>query len=329
MKDNQSNQALICGFCVNQDGSVQNLQWEDLLAQPEPQAEQLRWIHLNREVSDVQSWLRFHQNIDELVANALLQEDTRPRIVAHHDGYLLNLRGVNLNPGQDPEDMISLRIWATPGQVITTRARRVMATEDLRDRFLAGDPPRTTGSLIAFLTQRLVARIGPVVADLDEQVDALEEQILTDTRQTSKANIGRFRRTVLNLRRYIAPQREALAGFIRDGESILNDTERYQLRDTHDVVVRLAEDLDLIRERALFLQEQLVEERAEAMNERLFVLAIISAIFLPLGFVTGLFGVNVGGVPGVDHPLAFTLLCAAMLLFSVGIVIAFRRMKWI
>ena len=92
---------------------------------------------------------------------------------------------------------------------------------------------------------------------------------------------------------------------------------------------RTAEALDLIRERALLLQERLVEQRVDGMNDRLFVLAIISVIFLPLGFVTGLFGVNVGGMPGVDNAGAFIVLCLSMIIFSVIIVVMFCWRKWI
>lgn len=324
-----NDESLICGFNVSSDGLVEVLNWHEVVVNRPTQPGALRWIHLNRGSTDVQEWLAHNNQLDSLIVGALLQEDTRPRIVKHHEGYLLNLRGVNLNPGENAEDMISIRLWVTADLVISTRARRVLAAEDLRERFIAGKPPKSSGELIAFITHRLVLRIAPVVAELDDKVDTLEEKLLDGELSTNKANIGQFRRTVLALRRYIAPQREAIASFLRDSDGFLNVDEQHQLRDTHDAIIRVAEDLDLIRERALLLQEQLVEERAEAMNDRLFVLAIISAIFLPLGFVTGLFGVNVGGMPGVDHPYAFAALCLFMLTFSIATAIIFRWKKWI
>lgn len=320
--------ALICAFKINSDGVAEQLAWADIKSSVSSD-DSMRWIHLNRESSCVQEWLMLQSDLDATVVNALLQEDTRPRIAKHDSGFLLNLRGVNMNPGESAEDMVSLRLWATRSLVISTCARPIMAAEDLKERFTAGRAPTSTASLIAYLASRLVARIGPVVAELDEQVDALEDSLLPGDASTSKADIGRFRRTVLTLRRYIAPQREAIAGFLRDSDGFLSGDDQNQLRDTHDAVVRMAEDLDLIRERALLLQEELVEIRAEAMNDRLFVLAIISAIFLPLGFVTGLFGVNVGGMPGVDSPVAFAILCVGMAGLSVGIVLLLIWRKWI
>jgi zinc transporter len=270
-----------------------------------------------------------NDQLDSLIVGALLQEDTRPRIVKHHDGYLLSLRGVNLNPGENAKAMISLPLRVTSDLLISTCARRVLAAEDLKERFINGKPPSSTGELIGLITHRLVSRIAPVVAELDDKVDTLEERLLDGERDSNKTHIGQFRRTVLTLSCYIAAQREAIASFLRDSNGFLTLDEQHQLRDTHDAIVRVAEDLDLIRERALQLQVQLVEERAEAMNDRLFVPAIISADFLPLGFVTGLFGVNVGGMPGVGHPSAFAFLCLFIVVFSVTLVIIFRLKKWI
>ncbi len=85
----------------------------------------------------------------------------------------------------------------------------------------------------------------------------------------------------------------------------------------------------MVRDRALLLQEQLVEERAEAMNTRLFVFSVISSVFLPLGFITGLFGVNVSDMPGKDSPAAFAFLSIGTAVFFLGIVWLFRRLKWL
>ncbi len=320
---------LVHGFGVDQAGQYQALSWEDISSQSDAFPDSWRWIHLNRESAEAQRWLNEHCASDNAVSNVLLQQDSRPRITKHLDGYLINLRGVNTNPGAEPEDMIALRIWATPKLVISTRARPVLAAEDLKETFIAGNPPSSSGAIIAYLAHRLVSRIGPVVSELDEGVDALEEEILDARKNSLRSTLSGLRRTALSLRRYIAPQREAIAGFLRESNSFLTEDEKHHLRETHDTVVRVAEDLDLIRERAMLLHEQLVEERAEAMNSRLFILAIVSAVFLPLGFITGLFGVNVGGMPGVDSPAAFYILCGSIGLFSIAIIWIFWRMKWI
>jgi zinc transporter len=321
--------ALIFGFTVGEDGAVTELDWSALQLLDLSKPKQWCWIHLNRLSEETAGWLNLLVNPDAWVLNALLQDDTRPRIVPHSNGYLLNLRGVNLNPGASPEDMISIRMWATKRYAITTRSNRILAAEDIRDQMRAGKGPSSSGALIASIARRLVSPMGHVVANLDEQVDELEDTLLNRASPASKTRISSFRRMVLTLRRYLAPQREAIASFTRDETDFLSTEDKHFLRDTQDTLTRLTEDLDLIRERALLLQEQLVEERAEEMNERLFVLAVLSAIFLPLSFVTGLFGVNVGGMPGVSSQFAFAILCVFILVVAIFILWYFRRKKWI
>ena len=64
------------------------------------------------------------------------------------------------------------------------------------------------------------------------------------------------------------------------------------------------------------------------MNKTMYVLSIVAGIFLPLGLLTGLLGINVGGIPGTEHPLAFMLVCVLLLIIAGGLVWLFKRMKW-
>jgi len=320
---------LIYGFCVSDTQSITQLDWEHLESTMWPQDCQWRWLHVDREYAGLKDWLELQEGTTETVVNAMLQIDTRPRVIAHNNGFLLNLRGVNLSPGSMPEDMVSLRLWVTENQVVSTCARRVLAAEDLRDAFLANSAPGTVSGVVSFITDRLVGRIDPVVVKLQEELDEMEEKLLNENEKPNASQLISFRRSVLGLRRYIAPQRDALIELIKHEDSVLIDNDRHQLCDSLDWLIRLAEDLDLIRERAMLQHEQLVAERTDAINDRLFVLALISAVFLPLSIVAGLFGVNIGGMPGANNPYGFIILCAAMALLAVVIVVIFRRMKWI
>jgi zinc transporter len=79
----------------------------------------------------------------------------------------------------------------------------------------------------------------------------------------------------------------------------------------------------------MVLQDQLTDQRAEEMNRNMMVLSVVAAIFLPLGFLTGLFGINVGGMPGVDNPVAFWLVAAGCGLIGLALLILFRMKKWL
>lgn len=328
MRDTADN-PLIFGYEFDQAGLARRLTWDDIVSGSAARPGVRRWLHLNRLSPAVHAWLNGDSGIDDVIDQALLQEDTRPRCLAHEGGLLINLRGVNLNEGSDPEDMIAIRIWMSAEVVVSLRAFHIRAAQDLSERIMAGEVPESSGAIVTYLAGRLTDRIEPVISDLDQQADEFEEIILSSGDALPKSALSSFRRKVLTLRRYIIPQRDALAQMVREGEALFSRSQALQLREIADRVTRIGEELDTIRDRSTVLQEQIIEQRAERMNQRLFVLSIISAVFLPLGFVTGLFGVNVGGMPGVNSSLAFTLLCLGMATLSTVLIFLFRKMRWL
>lgn len=88
------------------------------------------------------------------------------------------------------------------------------------------------------------------------------------------------------------------------------------------------EDLDSSRDRAAVAQDELNSRLSEQMNKTMYVLSIVAGIFLPLGLLTGLLGINVGGMPGVDSHWAFIIVCVILVIVAVGQVIFFRRKGW-
>ncbi|MGB3626382.1 MAG: zinc transporter ZntB [Henriciella sp.] len=320
---------LVFAFEFDGTGGARRLNWDDIANGPAERPGVRRWLHLDRLSADVRTWLVDHSGLDLVIDRALLQEDTRPRCVKHGPGYLINLRGVNLNEGAVPEDMIAIRIWATADVVISLRAFHIKAAQDLREQIMQGEVPASSGAILAFLAARLTDRIEPVVSGLEDQAGDFEETLIYDAGSLPKSALSNFRRRVLQLRRYVIPQRDALAQMAREGGDLFSADEVLHLREIGDRVTRIGEELDNIRDRSTVMQEQIVEERAERMDQRLFVLSVISAIFLPLGFVTGLFGVNVGGVPGTSSPVAFTLLCLSMAGIAGLLILLLHRMRWL
>ena len=99
-------------------GSGSLLDWKP--GAPLPAGDGLPWLHLNYADRDVREWLLGSGLLTPPVAESLLDEETRPRVLHHGNGLLLTLRGVNLNPGAEPEDMVSIRLWIEEGRIIST-----------------------------------------------------------------------------------------------------------------------------------------------------------------------------------------------------------------
>ncbi|HSH09857.1 MAG TPA: zinc transporter ZntB, partial [Oceanipulchritudo sp.] len=303
-----------------------HLQWKDVHSW-KPETGPL-WVHLDRTKPDAQRWLRKRSGLDPVICDALLAEETRPRGLTVGEGLLVNLRGVNLNPGEEPDDMISVHIWVDADRIITLRAPRLLAVSDVREQLNAGAGPKSPGGIMVAIAERLTERIAPVLMNLDELVDAVEEQVIDKPDSSLRRNLSNIRRQAITLRRYIAPQREAITHLQNSQTALLSQRNILRLRECSDRTTRYVEDLDTIRERAAVVHEEIAGRTSEQMNRTMYALSLVAGIFLPLGFVTGLLGINVGGMPGVESPIAFSIVCLALVGLAGTSYYIFRRMKF-
>ncbi len=286
------------------------------------------WVHVQQSPGEDGAWLNALGG-DTIVAGALMAEETRPRCTLYQGGVLMNLRGVNLEPGEDPEDMVSLRIWAGPARIVTLTRRPVQAALDLIAHCEGGTGPASASEVIAQLALRLADRAEPVVADLNERIDDLEDAVEAGTGAPPRRELAEIRRVSIQLRRYMFPQRDALSTLEIEPLPWVGAAQRSALREATERVTRLAEELDAIRDRAQVVHDHIMDARAEAMNRQMLLLSVVTAVFLPLGLITGLLGINVGGMPGAASPYAFWIVCALLLGLGAALLAVFGRLGWL
>lgn len=288
-----------------------------------------RWLHCDRTDPGFADWASEH--LPAPVQAALLQAETRPRCDAVGDGLLLTLRGMNRNPGADGEDMVALRLWITETLVVTTRFRRLFVIDALRADIAAGRMLVGTGQFVAQLADRITAHVEEMSAEHEDATDAIEEELLDDRPDapgTGEKEISHIARAVIKMRRHVAPQREALGRLAMTEIAFLGPAVRYELREIANRTQRSVEELDSTRDRLASLRAHVDSLHAWRMGRQSFVLSVAAAIFLPLGFLTGLFGVNIAGMPGVDWPWAFTTLSLASVGIGLALILWFRLMRW-
>lgn len=292
-------------------------------------SQHLQWVHIRYDAIDAVNQLQAI-GLDGAVIDALTAEETRPRTVVLKQGTLVLLRAINTNDADDPEDMISLRIWFTQQFIITARkqGRRLLPIEDMRLALDSANPPNKVGDFIVTLVEKIADRIGETVDSIDENLIHLEENMFESVHGETRTRLALTRRQIASIRRYLAPQRDALEAINRS-QNVLTDVDVFAIRQITDRTTRYVEDLDLARERAVFLQEELRNQIAEQQNTRMYVISIVTAIFLPLTFLTSVFGMNVAGLPGTENINAFMYLLTGMLLLALVILVAMYWRKWL
>ncbi|EPX82147.1 zinc transporter ZntB [Salipiger mucosus] len=289
-----------------------------------PGSQAFAWLHLMRDHPDAAERLA-EIGLDEFVVGALTAEETRPRCSVHGDGVLLNLRGVNPHPAAEPGDMISIRLWVEAQRIVGVSVRAQSALEDMLAAMDRGHAPRSPGEFVANLALRLADRAEPEVTDLTDMIDDIEETLLAEEDAAPRAELAQARRVAILLRRYLVPQKDALLALELEELSWLGERDRAHLREAADRVVRLGEELDAIRDRAQIVHEQLIDQRAESLNRRMLLLTVVAAIFLPLSLLTGLLGMNVGGIPGAQDPRGFVAVCVLLVALGCAVFLVFRK----
>jgi zinc transporter len=317
---------LVSAYRLNGKGGGERLpDWNSVSADT---GDGLLWVHMNRSADAARRWLAEESGLRPLIQDALLAEETRPRCLAIEGGILLNLRGVNLNPNADPEDMVSIRLWLEKDRIVSSRQRRLLAIEDIRQALDDGKGPEDTDAFVVMIAERLTARMDPTLDELQDQLDALEDSVITSLSRELRSKLAELRRETILLRRYIAPQRDALRQLIAQDIPWLSQRRRDRLTETADRVTRYMEDLDVIRDRATVINDELANRIAERMDRTMYILSLVTLIFLPMTVISGMLGMNVGGVPGEDVPWAFIATCLAFILVGALEIWLLKKLKW-
>ena len=318
---------LVYGYRLGSGKLEDALTWEEVEAwRPE---HGLLWIHLDANHESVRTWLTDKSGLNPLAQEALLEIGTRPRSVVSDTGVLAILRGVNCNPGADPEDMVAMRMFITEQRVITMRRNRLMAVQDIHEALRSGNGPTTAGEFFAAVVDRITELIGEIVVDIEDRVAEVEDTIVSAETAELRPRLAELRRESISLRRYIAPQRDMLARLAHERIAWLTESDKMLLRETAERTARYVEDIDAARERALISQEELNNRLAERMNRAMYTLSIVAAIFLPLGLLTGLLGINVGGIPGTENPRAFLIVTVFLGVLAIALIAWFKKLKWL
>lgn len=319
---------LIFGRVLDGKGGGRKVDWDEARAwQPGVKGEVL-WVHCDRAHDDVFDWLHEQLGVPESTVEALTSDETRPRAFREEEWLITILRGINFNPGAEPEDMISMQMLADKCRVITLRRRRLHSPREVLADIDRRHGPHSTGDLVVELAETMVGKMSSSIVDMNDTLDDLEENEDDYETEFIQDQITDIRRNCLSLKRHMSPQREALRDIGRAAVPWLNKQNRRDLRDTIDRLSRFLEDIDVSKESALVLQDDL-NARANAQSNRTnYILSLVAAIFLPLGFVTGLLGINVGGMPGVNDVHAFRDTVLMLIAIFAGQIAIFKWLKW-
>lgn len=286
------------------------------------------WIEADWRDDNVRSLLVDDFDVDPVLADAALAPDTRPSYRRIGGTALVILRGVNLQPGAEAEDMVSVRLMVDQARGFTLSRFKLKTTDEIAEQLRAGEGPKNAGEFLSAYIDGLIDRLAPIMTHLSEDLDEVEDEVLDAARPTRETPLANVRRRIIKLRRYLAPQKDALTDVAKAKLEWLNEGDRGRIREAGIQLAKILDDLDAFRERGQLIQEEILFQVNQKLSRNTFLLTLFAGVLLPLNLVTGAFGMNVGGVPGGQWPYMFWALMIGFGVFlGCSLLILLRQIK--
>lgn len=292
------------------------------------QSEQPCWLHLNYTHRKSAEWLQSTTQIPDAVRDALAGDSMRPRVSRLGDGFMIVLRSVNHNSDARRDQLVVMRVFINDKLIVSTRRRKVSAVDEVLTDLQNGNGPIDCGSWLVDICDALTDHTSEFIEDLHDKIIELEDALL-DQRMPARGELGLLRKQLIVMRRYMAPQRDVYARLASEKLAWMDDTERRRMQEIADRLGRGLDDLDAGVARTAILADEVASAMAESMNRRTYTMSLMAMIFLPATFLTGLFGVNLGGIPGGEWRYGFSIFCLLLVALAVGVAGYLRKRRWL
>ncbi len=313
---------VIYGLTLDGKGGMQ-----PLAAGSEIPGDKPGWLHLDYGNPEAARWLLQTPLLNDAARESLLGQSNRPKLVRMGETVLLILRGINHNKDHRPEEMVALRIYITPDLIISSRRRALLSEQDVYGQLKLGGGADTPADWLVEICDALTDRAGEFVEELHDKILDLEEMVLMRD-LPANGRLALIRKQLIMIRRYLSPQRDLVARLANEKISWLDEDDRRRLLDIADRLRRWLDDLDAGVARTAVLADEINNLMAEATNRRAYQMSVMALLFLPASFLTGLFGINLGGIPGAESPTAFWVFCGSLVALATGLAVWLKHRRW-
>lgn len=324
MLDQVEPSPLVCGYVVDSDGVMTELAWGEM---DEALAGEscIVWLHLNQADARARTWVRDCARIPEPAKAILRGTDSHMRVEPAGKGLAGIVGDLHHEFAGKGETLEVLRLYLDNRCLVSMRRQPLKGIDKLRRSIGEGlKVERPVGLVVQFL-HHVTDTLGDLMLELAESIDSIEEAILADELGGESQDLARVRRVAARLRRHMVPQQHALLGLLSRLPAWIEPDDSVALRTAIERLGALGHDLDLVQERARLLQEQISNRLMENTNRNLYTLSIVTTIFLPITLISGIFGMNLGGLPWLQDPFGFWYGIVIMVLVAGLTLYVLRR----
>lgn len=289
------------------------------------------WLDLDAPSADEVAVLHHPTlGLDPLVIEDLVDDDHLPKVDVVGDHLVLTVHAMDLDTAATELTTRELDFVLAPGLLVTHHGHGIAsvrhALDRLRDRTAGLDRP-------VLLMHRILDVMNDVfvtfVGHMEQRLDVIEEDILSDPTETTRRDIYELQRDVIQVRRAVVPQAEVLRRLGRTPTPAVAEADLPLFRDIHDHLYRMAEMSDSYRQ----LLDSALDSYQSAidadLNQMLKVLTLVSALLLPISVLAGIYGMNFVNMPELRQDWGYLALWGVFITISLTQLVLFRRAGWI
>jgi magnesium transporter len=167
------------------------------------------------------------------------------------------------------------------------------------------------------------------IEKIGDKLEVIEEEVISNPRMESLKQLYNLKREVIYLRKQVWPLRDMVSNLIRTENPLVTENTQVFLRDLQDHTTRIIDTVETYRDLLSSIMDMHISNNANKMNEVMKVLTVMSSIFIPVTFISGVYGMNFEDMPGLKTPYAFYLVWGLMLSVIIGLIVYFKKKKWI
>ena len=291
------------------------------------------WIHVTG-VHDVALLEKLGQcfGLHPLVLEDISNTDQRPKMEDYGDYLYIVLKMLHdgTPAGEVHSEQVSIILG--PDFVLSFEEAEPTVFGPVRDRLLTDRAHirRHGADYLAYsLLDSVVDNYFAVLEKIGEHIEQLQDEMLKSPTRTTQQALHHLRAETILLRRSVWPLREVLGGLERGRSSLVREGTQVYLRDVYDHTAHVIDTIETFRDMVAGLHDIYLMSLSNRMNEVMKVLTIIATIFMPLSFIAGVYGMNFRHMPELDWHWGYPLALGLMLAIAAGMLIYFRRKKWL
>lgn len=300
---------------------------------PRLKKEEIHWVNVMG-VSDIESIVRLGENhgINPLMLEDIVNTEQMPKAEVIDNGLFVVTKMITLDTEKHQLVSEQVSFLLKDNLVFSFQERQGDIFDPIRKRLENQASPirnRDVSFLLYALVDAVVDHYAAVMDQLADDLDDIEEKILTEPSQNLLMELHAARKEIALLSKTIRPTQEMAKFLIKNEDELIDKKTEAFFNDVYDHCREASEAIDSYREMTAQLMDLYLSLISNGMNQVMKTLTIIASVFIPLTFIVGIYGMNFENMPELSHPMGYPAIWAVMITSAISTLIFFRFKKWL